>query len=153
MVKSGATIRVKGAGHVEIQEGAYICIEDGANINLVDELSSINLRQGYRLGLNPLAFSQQGDCTSIGLIDYVLTMGSMGKINEIMGDRYIQDTIYYGNAYEFGEDIWAGHDVTIQKPYGDVIIENNAHVIMDADNDVKLDSGFRVKLGAILEIR
>lgn len=152
-VKSGATLRVKNTGHVEIQSGAYICIEDGANIELVDELSAINLRQGYQLGLNPEIFSGQSNCTAVPLVNFPLTTGSEGYFHEFSGNRFIQDTTYYGNAYETGNAIRAGRDVTTQKPYGDVILENGSHVIMDAENDVLLKSGVSVKQGAILEVR
>lgn len=152
-IKSGATLRVIGTGHVEIQSGAYVCIEDGANIELVDELSALNLRQGHQLGLNPVVFSQPCNCTSTQLNDYALSTGSTGQIHKFESDRYIQDTTYYGNAYETGETIWAGHQVTTQKPQGDVILEDGAHVIMDAENDVKLEPGVTVKLGAVLEVR
>lgn len=152
-IKSGATLRVIGTGHVEIQSGAYVCIEDGANIELVDELSALNLRQGHQLGLNPVVFSQPCNCTSTQLNDYALSTGSTGQIHKFESDRYIQDTTYYGNAYETGETIWAGRQITTQKPQGDVIIENGAHVIMDAENDVKLEPGVVVNYGAILEVR
>lgn len=152
-VKSGATLRVKNTGHVEINSGAYICIEDGANIELVNELSGINLHHGYQLGLNPEIFSGQSNCTATPLVNFPLAIGSEGHFQEFGSNRFIQDTTYYGNAYETGNAIRAGRDVTTQKPYGDVILENGSHVIMDAENDVLLKSGVSVKQGAILEVR
>ena len=152
-VKSGATLRVKKTGHVEINSGAYICIEDGANIELVNELSAINLHHGYQLGLNPEIFSGQSNCTATPLVNFPLAIGSEGHFQEFGSNRFIQDTTYYGNAYETGNAIRAGRDVTTQKPYGDVILENGSHVIMDAENDVLLKSGVSVKQGAILEVR
>lgn len=152
-VKSGATLRVKNTGHVEIQRGAYICIEDGANIELVDELSAINLRQGHQLGLNPETFSEQSNCTTTPLTNFPLVTGSNGHFHVFGGNRFIQDTTYYGNAYEVGNTIRAGYNVTLLKSPGDVIFESGSHVIMDAEDDVLLKSGVKVKQGAILEVR
>lgn len=154
LVKTGATLRIKGTGHVEVKGGAHICIEDGANIELVDELSALNLRHGYQLGLNPSATPLQSNCTSSPLTNFALGAGSLGQINEwSSANRYIQDTTYYGNAYEFGNSIQAGYDVTIQKPNGNVILESGSHVIIDAEYEVKLEPGVVVELGAELEVR
>lgn len=153
IVKSGATLRVKGTGHVEINKGAYICIEDGANIELVNVLSSVNLRHGYNLGVNPDASSPAGNCTSTPLTSFALASGSTGQIHDFSTNRYIQRTTYYRDAYVAGNNIWAGSCVLPFPPYGNVNLENGSHVILDADGDVHLEFGVNVKLGATLEIR
>jgi hypothetical protein len=153
IVKSGATLRVKGAGHVEVHKGAYICIEDGANIDLVNVLSSVNLRQGYNLGVNPDASSLSSNCTSTPLTSFPLASGSAGHIRDFNTNRYIQRTIYNGDSYVAGNNIWAGSCVLPFPPYGNVNFESGSHVILDAEGDVHLEFGVNVKLGATLEIR
>ncbi len=148
-VKSGATLRVSGTGHVEIESGAYICIEDGANIELVDILSSVNLHTGYLLGTP----SGGSSCTSTPLTSFALTAGSAGSIRGFGGPRFIQNTVYTGDAYELWQSIQAGHHVTNQVSLGNVILEDGSHVIMDAEGDVRLEPGVEVNQGAILEVR
>ena len=46
-----------------------------------------------------------------------------------------------------------GYHVTNQASRGDVILEEGSRVIMDADNEVHLEPGVEVKLGATLEVR
>ncbi|MBQ6046075.1 MAG: hypothetical protein IJL38_00435 [Bacteroidales bacterium] len=152
-VKSGATLRVIGAGHVEIKNGAYICIENGAHIELVDSLSTLNLRQGYQCELNPLVSPQQGNCTATPLPNFALVQGSDGSINEFNSNKFIQNHTYYGKAYVPGNNIHAGTMVTLQVPFGDVILEDGSYVILDGENDVYLKKGVTVNLGATLEVR
>ena len=151
-IKSGATLRIYGTGHLEVHSNGYICIEDGAIIELVDSLSAINLRQGYQLGVNTVGPAPLYTCTSTPLTSYALT-SSNGSVHEFVAERYIQDTTYWGNAYETGLSIMAGSHVTTQRPNGDVFLQVGSHVIMDADKEVRLEPGFVVKRGAILEVR
>ncbi len=148
-VKSGATLKVTGTGHVEIQNGAYICIEDGANIQLVDQLSSLNLRTGYITGTPSL----QSNCTSTPLPSFTLTNGSNGNIHTFLGNGYIQRRTYTGNAYEAWNKIYAGNHVVLFARSGDVVLENGSHVILDAEGPVRLEPGFKVNQGAVLEVR
>lgn len=152
-VKSGATLRVIGAGHVEIKNGAYICIENGAHLELIDNLSTLNLRQGYQCGLNPSVSQQQGNCTATPLPNFALVQGSDGSINEFNSNKFIQNHTYYGKAYVPGNNIHAGTMVTLQVPFGDVILEDGSYVILDGENDVYLKKGVTVNLGATLEVR
>lgn len=151
-IESGATLRIYGTGHLEVHSNGYICIEDGAIIELVDSLSAINLRQGYQLGVNTVGPAPLYTCTSTPLTSYALT-SSNGSVHEFEAERYIQDTTYWGNAYETGLSIMAGSHVTTQRPNGDVFLLVGSHVIMDADKEVRLEPGFVVKRGAILEVR
>lgn len=148
-IKSGATLKVNGSGHVEIQDGAYICIEDGANIELVDFLSSLNLRPGHIAG----APSQQSNCTSTPLSSYTLVSGSAGSIRTFSGTRFIQNKTYLGDAYEAWNDIIAGYQVVSGQRAGNVVMENGSHVILDGVGEVRLEPGVIVKQGAILEVR
>lgn len=148
-IKSGATLKVTGTGHVEIQDGAYICIEDGAHIQLVDQLSSLNLHTGYIAG-TPF---QQSNCTSTPLTSFVLASGSNGSIHTFSSNRYIQKKTYTGNVYEAWNEIYAGYNVTSFLRPGDVVFENGAHVILDAEGTVRLEPGVIVKQGAVLEVR
>ena len=150
-IKSGATLRVLGSGRVEVHYGGNICIEDGANIELLDDQSVVNLHTGYQQGRPDTGLYYT--CTATPLTEYALSEGSHGRIQDFMEDRYIQDTVYYGNALERGLKIAAGRDITPNKPVGDVILESGSNVIMYAEKKVRLERGFAVKLGAVLRVR
>lgn len=147
--KSNSQIRINDCGSIEIKSGGYICIENGANINLSDYLSVINLRPGFISGINP----------SLGITANCLTdpttisITGNGEINTFTNDEFIQNITITTNKYFNGNNISAGYDVTPSLPYGNVIIQNAAHVIIDAANDVLLKNSIEVKLGSQLEIK
>jgi M6 family metalloprotease-like protein len=149
-IKSGANLIVKGTGKFEIEPGAYICIESGANITLQDALSTINLRSGYLSGMNPLLFSSSNNCVSIPNLFPIVGNGS---INTFSLDLYIQNQIFQSSDYLTGKNIFAGTNVTLEKPQGPVVINNGASVIFDTDGEIFLAEGFEVQLGASFETK
>lgn len=150
VVKSGATLRVKGRGYVDIKNGGYICVENGATIELVDTLSMVCLRLGSQIGLKNGVNSDM-DCTCITSASAINTIGN-GTIGNFATDRCIQNTIYSTSTVETGNNIDVGYDVC-NPPYGDVVIQNNSNVVIDAGGDVELKNNVEVKQGSSLEVR
>lgn len=149
VVKSGANLNIFDAGRIEIEDGAYICIEDSATINLNDYLSVINLRPGYISGVNP-AIGISANCS---LYPASFSFIGNGSINTFVNDEFIQNEIIQIDKYYKGYNISAGYDVTTSKPYGPVLINNNSHVIIDAENDFFMKNDIEVQSGCILEIK
>ena len=149
ILKSNSSLQIIGKGRITVESGGYLCVENGANIDLQDALSVILLRDGAILGTNPALFNNTNCISNVANIQ---TTGS-GAIYEQNTDVYIQNETISANRFVAGKNIFVGNSVTNTKPYGDVIITNNATVILDADNDVYLDAGVDVELGSELEIR
>ena len=155
IVKAGATLRVLGSGHVDIANKGYICLEDGAIIDLVDETSVINLQPMATNGVYSGSSAPTCSCSFTSPTVFPLTHASNGGIYQCDNDRVISTTTYTGDAYECGETIRAGainiyNNMT--RP-GPVIITNGAHVVLDANDKVSLEPGFKVNLGGRLEAR
>lgn len=151
VVKSGATLHVKGSGHVEVRDGGYICFENGANILLDNTLSVVNLHNGHTQGVNPVHQNISPHCYDASLTNYPFI--GQGAINTYSGNIFIQRITYTNDAYETGITIRAGHHVTTQKKFGNVIIENGANVIFDSEDDATLEPGTEVKAGGSLIVR
>ena len=78
-----------------------------------------------------------------GLVDaYASVLMAMNK--------YIQDTTYTTTPtlVESANDIYAGKNVTILKPQGDVVIPSGSNVRYKARHAIRLEPGFRVEQGA-----
>lgn len=151
IVKAGATLRVKGRGYVDVKNDGYICVEEGAIINLVDDLSSINLRMGSQIGLNNGVNTSMG-CSCITSVNDVVSIGK-GNINSDFNlNRCIQNTTYSTDEIEVGNNIEVGYDVC-DPQYGNVNIKKGSNVILDSDGDVLLKNGVEVELGSSLEVR
>ncbi len=151
LVKSGATLRVKGSGHIEVQDGGYICFEDGANIKLENTLSVVNLHDDCIQGINPVHSSISADCFANDLTEFLFN--GQGAINVFNENNYIQNRTYTNDAYETGAYIRSGHHVTNQIDHGNVVIENGANVIFDAEKTTTLEEGTEVKAGGSLIVR
>lgn len=52
-VKSGAELKLQGEGGITVDGSAYICVEPGATVNLVNTNSRIRLNAGATVGVNP----------------------------------------------------------------------------------------------------
>jgi hypothetical protein len=146
-VKSGANLVVKGSGRVEVENGGYLCIQSGSNDTLLNNLSVINLRPGYHLGVNTAVLSDPGTCRSQpGQITFTGT----GAVNTFNTDVYVQNKIFAADKYYAGNIIYVGYDVTTP-PYGDVIVQSGVKVIFDAQNDVFLKNNIIINSGGIVE--
>ncbi len=67
-------------------------------------------------------------------------------------DEYIQNETFATTETRMGGNIYAGKNVTISKPHGDVIIRNGAKLTLKAQKSVYLEQGFEVEQGGKLEI-
>ncbi len=76
-----------------------------------------------------------------------------GDLRTYNGDIYIQDTTFYGKHYVSGKKIKVGYNITNQKPLGNVVIKQGAHVIFDAEKETFIDNGTEVEMNGKLEIR
>lgn len=94
--------------------------------------SVINLREGYINGVNPNIFPTS-NCFS-SPVSYI--HNGPGKINDFTQDIYIQNETISTNKYYAGKNIYVGYDVTTSKPYGNVYINNNSKVILDANQNI-----------------
>jgi len=72
----------------------------------------------------------------------------LGSINQFVTDTYVQNETFTSDQYITGSNIYAGREGTGYPPYGDVVVDNGAHVIFDAEQDIILESGFEVKAGS-----
>lgn len=150
LLKSGSSISIKGSGRIEVEPGGYICMEDNVSIDLQDELSVINLHTGYNSGVNTDVIFNSPSC--IADPSAIINSGN-GHINSYDADIYIQNKTFGSDKYYAGQDIYVGEDVTSQQTNGPVLIQSGAEVILDADGDVVLDTGFELEYGGMLEIR
>ncbi len=66
---------------------------------------------------------------------------------------YIQNDLIYEQRYIYGNNFFAGSNVTTSWPPGPAIIKNGANIVFDADNEVSLMEGFEVELGGEFEIK
>lgn len=85
---------------------------------------------------------------------YIVTITKHNYIPylQALPDEYIQNETFNTSQIRIGGNIYAGKNVTTQKPQGDVIIRNGATLKLKAQNNVYLENGFKVENGGILEI-
>ena len=126
---------------------------------------------GLILSVNPDLTQQEvgyiiaSSAQKVGTYNYTSTSGHpYGSWHEEMGyglvdaynsvlmamNKYIQDTTYSTTPtfVESANDIYAGRNVTIFKPRGDVVIPSGSDVHYKARHAIRLKPGFRVEQGA-----
>ncbi len=111
IIKNNSQIKINRTGNIEIKSGAYICIENGADINLLDYLSVIKLRCGYISGINPIT-GLTANCTT-DPASYQVTGNGEIITNPTTADLYIQDTPQ-DNGVEPNPDtgpMWVSEDI------------------------------------------
>ncbi|MBN2821078.1 MAG: hypothetical protein JXP36_19050 [Bacteroidales bacterium] len=149
VLNSGGNTIITNNGHINCKAGSYFCIEEGANIILQDNLSTINLHPGYISGVNTSVVTESTNCVSNPAS---ITFSGNGSINtQFSQDVYIQNTTFTTDSYITGKNIYVGREVTTTMPTGDVIINNNANVIFDAEENVFFHDGFKVEKGSSFE--
>ncbi len=144
-IQNGGTLRIKGNGHVEIQDGAYICVSPGGRVELQDTLSFLNLRNGHQISRNPVIYPRSGSCNNMPTYNQ--------RIQTFDSDEFIQNTTISKSTSFAGRVIYAGYNITQQKPVGNVVVLPGSHVVLDAETGVHIKPGVEVRLGAALEIR
>ena len=88
------------------------------------------------------------------VVPYIVTITKHNYIPYLqdLPDEYIQNETFTSAETRIGGNIYAGKNVTTQKPQGDVIIRNGATLKLKAQKEVFLENGFEVENGGILEI-
>lgn len=66
---------------------------------------------------------------------------------------YVQNNIFSSNTSLSGLKIFIGRNVNPASTQGDVVVENGASVILDADEDVHIEGGFEIGATGSMEIR
>lgn len=66
---------------------------------------------------------------------------------------FVQNETIVGSKTYVGYNISSGNRVTSFSPSGNVLIKKGSNVVFDAENEMVLDNGFEVELGASLEIK
>ena len=86
---------------------------------------------------------------------YIVTITKHNYIPYLqdLPDEYIQIEIFTGNNIRIGGNIYAGKNVTTQKPQGNVIIRSGALLKLQAQKNVYLEKGFEVEAGGKLEVK
>ena len=86
---------------------------------------------------------------------YIVTITKHNYIPylQALPDEYIQNETFNTSQIRIGGNIYAGKNVTIQKPQGNVIIRNGATLKLKAQKEVFLENGFEVEVGGKLEIK
>lgn len=85
---------------------------------------------------------------------YIVTITKHNYIPylQALPDEYIQNETINTSQIRIGGNIYAGKNVTTQKPQGDVIIRNGATLKLKAQKEVYLEKGFEVENGGVLEV-
>jgi len=157
IVENGGTIKfsstshinIEGSGEIEVNSGGYFCIEQGASVYLTDYNSVINLRDGYIVGTNSSVLPSSSCISS----PWSYSTTGNGSINRFNQNVYIQNETISDDRYYSGKNIYVGRNVNPAATQGDVVIENGASVILDADEDVHLEGGFEIETTGGFEIR
>ena len=145
-IKSGATLRIKGNGNILVKSDGFLCIEQGAIVILQDFNSVIKMEQDATYGISPV-YQTNANCSS------TITYSGDGSIINLGEDIYIQNETISNDRYYGGRNIYAGYHVTDTKPLGNVLINNNSHIIFDATENVVFAAGFECELGSSFEVK
>lgn len=149
-VKSGGCLIVDddltiiGDHSITIENDGYICITSDASVNLQDEFSLIIVAPNAHLGCPSCSencISASSNLTNSGDGHYVLYEGI----------KFVQDTTIISDYLATGDTVYAGYDVTEEKPYGNVIVEDGGELRIKA-NEAILTKDVEVKLGGTLII-
>ncbi|MBI4645461.1 MAG: hypothetical protein HY738_02425, partial [Bacteroidia bacterium] len=140
LIKNGANLIVNGTGKVTIVEGAYICIEQGANINLVDVQSKLDLQSGFQWGINPVLASFtnlgiSGNCMDLCNLIYTGNGIISGSDMSVLGIKTwsVSEYYIYGNIVLEPGSIFTFHSSVVKfmepgkitvKPGGKLILDN-----------------------------
>lgn len=138
-------LTIEDKHQINIEDGGFICIDNNASINLVDEFSLIDIHPNAILGC---PYSSCEDCI---LMRSALTNSGNGQFVTYEGTEYIQNTTIATDVLVDGNEVYAGYDVTNTKPVGPVIIENGGELQIRANKTV-LTRDFYVELGGKLQI-
>lgn len=137
-------LTIVGDHSIKVENGGYICIENSASINLANEFSIITIAPNAILGCP--------DCSDNCIVSRSnLTNSGNGHFVTYEGTKYVQDTIITSYYLVTGDTVYAGFDVTMAEPVGDVIVENGGELRIKA-NETIVTKDVEIKLGGTLII-
>lgn len=150
VIHSGGNVIIKddltisGDHFIQIEDGAYLCIDQNATITLEDEFSTIIIAPNAILGCstcNDSCITSHDDLTSIG----------SGQIVTHQGTEYIQNVTIMSDYMATGDSVIAGYNVTNTRPEGSVVVENGGNLRIKATQTL-FTKDVKVKLGGTLII-
>ena len=153
IVNNGGTIvvdgniSISGDHYIKVCDGACICIDEHATITLEDPFSVIYIAPNVSLGC-----SNMSNAHCIDAIGDIITSGN-GKIAAYNDINYIQNETINTDTLVTGSSVMAGYNVTNQKPVGNVIVNSDGHLRIQATGDVVLTRDVEVQQGGELEIQ
>ena len=142
MVDQAARINIYGSGHIEVEDGAYICIGEKANIYLYANNSIINIDEDAIVGINPIHSTYVGSCSCAYPCDITLGSGSLGHINCPCG---FGDFDYY-NDYVVSSSVTLSWEIKKFKqnviiPNGVTLTLNNSTFEMNDNKSIIINAG------------
>lgn len=150
VVKSGGSLVVTsdltiiGDHSITIEDGGYLCIDEDAAINLLNENSLIYISQNALMGCpscNEICITSKAGLSFLG-DGHIIAYDSLDYIQNVN----ISIDYRVANA-----SVNAGYDVTTDVPYGNVVVENGGELRINA-NETTLTKDVEVKLGGTLII-
>lgn len=150
VVKSGGSVVVRnnltvvGDHYVKVEDGGYLCIDNNASIDLVDDLSYFILSPNVIFGCP----SCSDDClTSMSDVTY----SGDGHIATYENTNFIQNTTISNDNVVYGSDVYAGYDVTTTIPFGNVVIMPGSSLRVFSNSTI-LTKDVEIKEGGALLI-
>lgn len=142
MVDQAARINIYGSGHIEVEDGAYICIGEKANIYLYANNSIINIDEDAIVGINPIHSTYVGNCSCAYPCDITLGSGSLGHINCPCG---FGDFDYYDD-YVVSSSVTLSWEIKKFKqnviiPNGVTLTLNNSTFEMNENKSIIINAG------------
>jgi hypothetical protein len=142
-VKNLSSVILRGNANIIVEEGGYICVENGAVVNLQDASSKIIIMSGARHGTNPLLNISGSQCTSICNYN---TLG-FGKI-QCTCSPYTHETLTFTNNQSFSNVNYIIKNAITIKSNATVTFTNstlrfyeNAQVIIEPGGKLIIDGG------------
>lgn len=137
-------LTITGDHSITIEDDGYLCITSDASVNLQDEFSLIIVSPNAHLG---------GPSCTENCISTISDLSNSGNGHYVLygGTEFVQDTTIISGYLATGDTVYAGYDVTEEKMYGNVIVEDGGELRIKA-NETILTKDVEVKLGGTLLI-
>ena len=145
MIRAGGTLHITDSlklsnSSLTIEGGAYICIDSGVKVNMLNSSTYINLLAGFNVGLNPnLNIASKCSTPPTGI-------SGAGTINSgtFNNSCFIQNQTINGYKYVGCKNLSIGSDVT-SPPFGPVIVSPNSTFEVRGTQSVIIKENFEVR--------
>ncbi len=128
---ANSNVFVEGTGVIEVDCGGSICMENGANVNLVNKNSSILLHSGYLI---------PNSCPA-NLSNLVI---GMGEVVDLLNDKYIGNQQFNVDCTLYGKQIFSNQNVSVVGAGTDVKYKAVEMVTLRGDFFVSQGTTFEV---------